>query len=148
MESVKQADQAAAGLAGELVVPRGYDAAMAAALAVVIVMGAVNSRYQTGLTLVLFGISIAALFGAAAWAIRRFKEVNGVWVSGFRRGTTVPASIGAGLAYLLGLSAAMGAAAEGWWWLVGLIALAAAAGYVAASRWWMRLYRREKGSPR
>lgn len=146
MESMNRAEQARSELARGLVVPRGYDltlgAGVAALVAVVAVSRVIGAWWATALL-----AAVALVFGAAgALQVRRFRELNGAWISGLRSGRTRVATALAVIAITAGFLGATVAAGAGRWLLVAVIAVASGLAYGAASRWWMHIYRSEHGA--
>jgi len=129
------------------VVPRGYDvtAGTAAGLnvaAVGLVLGG-EPVWRFAVGIALFVVAMTAL----GWSVRRFRDANGAWVSGLRRGRTLPTSlVGAAAQLILGFVAAMAAVAVGWWWLGLVLAPVQLAVFVIVSRRWMTVYREEHGA--
>ena len=148
LEVLHEAERDRAALVADLKVPRGYDAAMAGALSSLIVASAIDMASDAAWAKGLFAVAIIGLFATASRQVHRFRQLNGVWVSGMRRGATVPAMVASLAIYVAAVIGAMGAGAERLWWLVVLIAVAAGGGFILASRWWMRLYRGEQGATR
>lgn len=134
-------------VAGSLVVPRGYDLTAGAAsglnvAAVGLVFGGAPV-WRTAAGVVLLVLAVVAL----GWSVRRFRDANGAWVSGFRRGRTVRVTLAASVIQaVLGFAAAMAAVAADWWWLGIVLAPVQVAAFVVTSRRWMTLYRAEHGA--
>lgn len=91
-----------------------------------------------GIDLAVVGL---VLFVPAAVAqLARFRRLNGVWVGGLAS-RVVFGSDAAAAAYVLATGAAIWAAFEDRWWLVGLCAIAGGMGYALCGVRWMRSYR-------
>lgn len=140
---LQQAEQERAALAHALRVPRCYDATIGVTLALFVIANALTFAEDSVLSGVLFVAAFLVFVGNGWWQVRRFRRLNGVWLSGMRKGATIPASVAALLIYFgAWLGSAAAARAEAWW-LVALLAVVAGVGFVLTSRWWMRLYRKE-----
>lgn len=139
-------DEARRGFAGSLVVPKWYDLTSGTATglnvaAVGLIFGG-SPAWRVILGVALFAAAMAAL----GWSMRRFRDANGAWVSGSRKGRTFRTSaVGGGVQMILGFAAAMAAVAAGWWWLGLILAPVQVIVFVFVSRRWMRIYREEHG---
>ena len=143
---LEDAERERAAFATNMRVPAGYDATVAVALGAIVVATAIGFASDAVVANVL-SIAVPLLFlVAVGWQMRRFREMNGVWLSGWRRGSTLRATLVAVGIYTVGVVGAVVAGDAGDWWLVGLIAAVVGVGYLLASRWWMRLYRAEYGA--
>jgi len=71
----------------------------------------------------------------------RFRRLNGVWVGGLASRVVFGGDAAATTAHFLAMGAAIWAAFEERWWLVGLCAIAGGAGYALCGVRWMRSYR-------
>jgi hypothetical protein len=93
-----------------------------------------------GLVLVLAG---AAGVGAS---IRRFRDVNGMWVSGYGPGPGRSTALVFAAVQVLVLTATIVATvALGWWWVGLVLALPLMAVFVAVNRRWLRVFRAANG---
>lgn len=146
-EALEAAETGSAGLAQELKTPRGYDEAIGACVAVVVAALAIMWELETAWSLVMFSAAIAVTGIVGYRQVRRFRDQNGVWITGWRGGGETRWSIAM---YVVGVEvAAVGAivaATQRLWWLVGLASVAAGAVFVLTSRDWMRRYRKEQGA--
>jgi hypothetical protein len=77
----------------------------------------------------------------AAVQLVRFRRLNGVWVGGLARRVVFGGDAAISTAHFLGIGAAIWAAVEERWWLVGLCAIAGGVGYALGGVRWMRSYR-------
>jgi hypothetical protein len=77
----------------------------------------------------------------AAVQLVRFRRLNGVWVGGLASRVVFGSDPTASTVHLLAMGAAIWAAFEDRWWLVGLCAIAGGIGYALAGVRWMRSYR-------
>lgn len=90
------------------------------------------------------GLAVAGLVPfvlVAAVQLVRFRRLNGVWVGGLASRVVFGTDATASTAHFLAMGAAIWAAFEGRWWLVGLCAIAGGAGYALSGIRWMRSYR-------
>ncbi len=71
----------------------------------------------------------------------RFRRLNGVWVGGLASRVVFGSDAAASTAHFLAMGAAIWAAFEERWWLVGLCAIAGGVGYALCGVRWMRSYR-------
>jgi hypothetical protein len=137
------ADQARQRLAAGLRLPAGLRPALAAAVALQLGTAAYGAAAHTAAGLAVAMAGAAVFLGVAALALRRFRRVNGVRVDGLASQLFLGAGAASTLVYAAGFGAAMWAALESRWWLVGAAAAAGGAGYAyAVGRWW-RAYRRD-----
>nr|MCW2728844.1 hypothetical protein [Aeromicrobium sp.] len=140
-------DEARRAFAGSLVVPRGYD--LTAGTATGLNVAAVGLVFAGGPTWrAILGVALLVVAMAAlGWSVRRFRDANGAWVSGLRRGRTMRVTlVGAAIQAVLGFAAALAAVAAGWWWLGLLLAPVQLVAFVVTSRRWMTVYRAEHGA--
>lgn len=140
------ADGARREFAGSLQVPRGYDltAGIGAGLFVaaegLIWHGGSAWRQLVGAAMFLLGAA------ALGWSVRRFRDLNGAWVSGLRAGATRRvAMIGGAVQAGLMVAAIVAVAAAGWWWFSFVLAPIGVVSFIVGSRWWMTVYRTEHG---
>ena len=136
-------DAAAArvGFAHDLRLPPGYSLTTGignAALTFGIALG--NSNWRFGP--VAFALSLVCQAAAAAFAIRRFRETNGAWVSGFNgpRGTW-PAVAAFLLALVPSIVLSTWLMVEGHGLASALVALCVIPLTAIADRWWMARFR-------
>src|SRR3954466_16328233 len=99
----------------------------------------VAGRSPAGLGLAVAGLVAFAL--VAVVQLVRFRRLNGVWVGGLASRAVFGGDAAACTAHLLALGAAIWAAFEERWWLVGLCAIAGGIGYALCGVRWMRSYR-------
>lgn len=131
----------------------GSDEAVGAVFGLLVLTTAWLTSGSGALPVVTWLISVALLFGVSYWQQNRFREANGVWLSGpvwasgrtpVRQGYRVKLLLIAG--YVALLLAAVSAAEADLRLLVLLCAVASSAVVIVASKWWMRLYRAEHGA--
>lgn len=145
-ELLRQAGKERSELARGLTVPRGYDLTLGAGVAALVTVVAVSRAIEAWWAALLLA-AVALVFGVAgALQVRRFRELNGAWVSGLRSGRTRVATAVAVVAITAGFLGAIVAAGAGRWLLVAAIAAASGLAYGGASRWWMYIYRSEHGA--
>ncbi len=90
------------------------------------------------------GLAIAGLVPfalVAAVQLVRFRRLNGVWVGGLASRVVFGSDAAASTVHLLAMGAAIWAAFEERWWLVGLCAIAGGVGFALCGVRWMRSYR-------
>ncbi len=90
------------------------------------------------------GLAVAGLVPfvlVAVVQLIRFRRLNGVWVSGLASRVVFGSDTAASTAHFLAMGAAIWAAFEERWWLVGLCAIAGGLGYALCGVRWMRSYR-------
>ena len=137
------AERSRADLVGEMLLPPHYHLWIGAAVAVqsaATAFGLVMDE-PWGIVLILAG---ALAFGMVAGAqVQRFKQRNGVWVSGFVSRAVLGTAVTASLGYAAGLASAVAAAFAGLWWLVVLCAIGGGVAYALAGRRWWRKYRQD-----
>lgn len=143
-KSLGDAERARDEMAASVVLPRGHDVAIGAAVAIQIATTAVVPFTDEAWARWALLVGGVVLFGVVAGLLLwRFSRVNGVRVSGFASrvvgGTAVMASLG----YAVSMAVAFAAAARELWWLTGLAALAGGVVYVLSGRRWLRAYRRD-----
>jgi hypothetical protein len=90
------------------------------------------------------GLAVAGLVAFALVAVVqlvRFRRLNGVWVGGLASRVVFGSDAAVSTAHFLGMGAALWAAFEERWWLVGLCAIAGGVAYALCGVRWMRSYR-------
>lgn len=90
------------------------------------------------------GLAVAGLVPfmlVAMVQLVRFRRLNGVWVGGLASRVVFGGDAAATTVHFLAMGAAIWAAFEERWWLVGLCAIAGGAGYALCGVRWMRSYR-------
>ena len=142
---LRTVDEARSQVVRDIVCPPGFEAVAATAAGlnvagVGLLLGGTVAMQVIGLVFVLVGAA------AVGWSARRFRDANGVWVSGYRRGGTRPTTMVFGAVQVLAISATAAAAlALGWWWVGIALAPLLMVAFVVVNRRWMRLYRAEVG---
>jgi hypothetical protein len=132
------ADGARERLASGLRLPAGLHPVLAVAVALQIGAGAVGIAEQTtaGMAAVLGGLVV--LFAVTAWAVLRFRQINGVRVDGFASQIVLGTGVTASTTYVAAFVAATWAAFEAAWWVVLVAAVCGGAGYAwGARQWWL-----------
>ncbi|USQ80860.1 hypothetical protein [Ornithinimicrobium faecis] len=99
----------------------------------------VADQSSAGIGLALAGLVPFLL--VAAVQLTRFRALNGVRVGGLASKVVFGGDATASTVYLLGMAAAIWAAFEESWWLVGLSACAGGVAYALSGVRWMRSYR-------
>lgn len=90
------------------------------------------------------GLAVAGLVPfvlVAVVQLVRFRRLNGVWVGGLASRVVFGGDATASTVHFLGMGAAIWAAFEHRWWLVGLCAIVGGVGYALSGVRWMRSYR-------
>jgi hypothetical protein len=137
------AERSRSVLVGEMELPPHYHLWIGSAVAVQSAATAIGlvADAPWGIVLILAG---ALAFGMVAGAqVQRFRQRNGVWVSGFVSRAVLGTAATASLGYAAGLATAVAAAFAGLWWLVGLCAAGGGIAYALAGRRWWRRYRQD-----
>jgi membrane protein implicated in regulation of membrane protease activity len=137
------AERSRSDLVGEMTLPPRYHAWIGSAVAVQSAATAVGLAVDEpwGIAVVLAG---ARAFGLVAGVqVRRFRQRNGVWVSGFVSRAVLGTAGLASLGYTAGVVSAVFAAFAGLWWLAGLCAVGGGVAYALAGRRWWRKYRQD-----
>jgi hypothetical protein len=135
------ADLARDRLSSRLRLPAGLIPALGLAVTVQIGTAAVGIATQTPAGMAVLGAGLVVLLAVAAWALLRFRRINGVRVDGFASQVVLGTGAVATGAYVVGFVAATWAAFEGAWWLVGLAAAAGGVGYAVGARQWWKAFR-------
>ena len=131
------ADLARDRMAARLRLPAGLHPALAVAIAIQIGTAAVGVARQTTSGMAVVGAGLVVLFAVTAWALLRFRQINGVRVDGLTSQIILGTGITASSSYIVGLVIAMWAAFDSAWWLVAIAAVIGGAGYAwGARQWW------------
>jgi hypothetical protein len=91
-----------------------------------------------------FGLAVAGVIPfvlVAVVQLVRFRRLNGVWIGGLASRMVFGGDAAISTAHVLGMGAAIWAAFEERWWLVGACALATGGAYAFGGVRWMRSYR-------
>lgn len=134
------ADESVAEWAGRLRLPPLFHTAIGAAIALQIATAAYGIAVDTPRARVALGAGLLVFAATAAVQLLRFRARNGVWVSGLASRVVLGTGNASTTAYLLAFGAAVWAAFEGRWWLVGLAAIVGGAAYTLGGRRWWRQY--------
>lgn len=142
-EALRDAERARDEWAQDVVLPRGHDLAIGAAVAVQVATTAIGLSVDA--TWALWALAGGlALFGVvAAVQLWRFTRLNGVRVRGFAAKVVFGTATTASFAEAVSLVVAYAAAVRDLWWLVGVAAVAGGVVYVLSGRRWLRSYRQE-----
>ena len=140
------ADLARDRLSSRLRLPAGFLPALGVAVTLQIGTAAVGIAQQTPAGMAVLGVGLVALLAVAAWALLRFRRINGVRVDGFASQVVLGTGAVATGAYVTAFVAATWAAFEGAWWLVVLAAVAGGVGYALGARQWWEAYRADPAS--
>jgi hypothetical protein len=139
-----EAEASRARLAGALVLPSSFYAAIGAAVAIQIATTAFTIADDRGWAhaIRLGGVALFAL--VAAIQLLRFRQLNGVRLGGLASRVVLGTATAACISYFLALGASAWAAFNQMWWLAAVCALAGGAAYALSGlRWW----RRYQGDP-
>jgi hypothetical protein len=134
------ADRSVAQWAGRLSLPPLFHTAIGAAIAVQIATAAYGIAVDTPRARLALGAGLLVFAATAIVQLLRFRARNGVWVSGLASRVVLGTGNASTTAYLLAFGAAVWAAFEDRWWLVGLSAIAGGTAYTLGGRHWWRQY--------
>ena len=133
-------------LTGSLVLPALFFTSIGVVIAAQIATSAVGLARQdvSGWLLTVAGwAALALVAGAQLW---RFRQLNGVWVSGLAHRVVLGTAQSAAVAYGLGFAGAIWAALEGVGWLVACSSLAGGLAYAWSGRRWWGAYQGDPGT--
>ena len=133
-------------LSNRLTTPSWFYTSIGLAIVVQTATLAVGVSQQT---LAGVGLAVAGLvpFALVAWIqLRRFRTLNGVWISGVASRVVFGGGAAASTLHFLALGIALWAAFEKSWWLVAACAIAGGAAYALGGALWMRSYRNDPAS--
>ena len=128
-------------LARRLTLPSWFYTSICLAVIVQTVTLAVGVADQTSAGIGLAVAGLVPFVLVAMVQLVRFRRLNGVWVGGLASRVVFGGDAAASTAHFLAMGAAIWAAFEERWWLVGLCAIAGGAGYALCGVRWMRSYR-------
>jgi hypothetical protein len=137
------ADESVAEWTGRLRLPPLFHTAIGAAIAVQIATAAYGIAVDTPRARLALGAGLLVFAAAAIVQLLGFRARNGVWVSGLASRVVLGSGNTSTTAYLFAFAAAVWAAFEGRWWLVGLSAIVGGAAYTLGGRHWWRQYQRD-----
>ena len=128
-------------LSHRLTLPSWFYSSIGAAIAVqtATLAAGVADQSSAGIGLAVAGLVPFVL--VAVVQLARFRRLNGVWVGGLASRVVFGSDAAVSTAHFVGMGAAIWAAFEGRWWLVGLCAIAGGVGYALCGVRWMRSYR-------
>ena len=151
-----EAEASRTRLAGALVLPSFFYAAIGAAVAVQIAttaFGIPRSNVQGdhladerawALAVLAGGLALFVLVGAIQ--LTRFRQLNGVWLGGLASHVVFGNDAAASTSYVVAFGASLWAGFEGIWWLVASCAIAGGAAYALSGRRWWRTYQGDPAS--
>lgn len=139
---IDAAEAARARLIARLRLPSWFHLSLGAAVAAQIAGLApwVVTESRTGLIGAAAGCAI--FLAIAGLQLTRFRLVNRVRIDGLFSRVVMGTSTNASLSYAAGLGAAIWAAAQEQWWIMGLAAIGGGVGYGVSGRAWWRSYLR------
>jgi hypothetical protein len=136
-DDLEAADRARERLSGHLELPRGLHPALGLAVAVQIATAGVGLAERTAVGVGLMVAGLVVFAAVAGWFLHRFRQLNGVRVSGLAGRVVLGTGITSSVAYVVAMTGATWAASSSQWALVGVAAVAGGAGWVlGASQWW------------
>ena len=128
-------------LSHQLVLPSWFYSSIGLAIVVQTATLAVGVADQSPAGIALAVAGLVPFVLVAAVQLVRFRRLNGVWVGGLASRVVFGGDAAVSTAHLLGMGAAIWAAFEELWWLVGLCAIATGVGYALGGIRWTRSYR-------
>lgn len=133
-------------MAGALVLPSFFYAAIGAAVAIQIATTASTIASDGGWAsaIRLGGVALFAL--VAAIQLVRFRRLNGVRLGGLASRVVLGTATAASLSYVLAFGASAWAGFNRLWWLVAVFAVAGGAAYAVSGRRWWRRYQGDPAS--
>lgn len=135
------ADSARDQFSHRLTLPSWFYTSIGLAIVVQIGTLAVGVADQSLAGLGLAAAGLVPFVLVAVVQLVRFRRLNGVWVGGLASRMVFGSDATASTVHLLAMGAAIWAAFEEYWWLVGLCAVAGGVGYAISGVRWMRSYR-------
>ena len=123
-------------LANRVTLPSWFHTSIGLAIAVQTATMAVGVADQSSAGIGLAVAGLVPFVLVAAVQLVRFRRLNGVWVGGLARSDATASTV-----HLLAMGAAIWAAFEASWWLVGMCAIAGGVGHALGGVRWMRSYR-------
>src|SRR3954447_5699215 len=139
--ALRDAGAARDQLSHRLTLPSWFHSSIGLAIAVQTATLAVGVSDQSSAGIALAVAGLVPFVLVAALQLVRFRRLNGVWVGGLASRVVFGGDAAVSTAHLLGMGAAIWAAFEERWWLVGLCAIAGGLGYAVGGVRWMRSYR-------
>jgi hypothetical protein len=136
--ALTDAEASRATLVRALVMPSWLFASIGVAIAVQIATAAVGLGDDEPWVLVA---GLAVFLAIAGAQLARFRRLNGVWLGGLASRVVLGTGAAASSSYAIALGAAIWAAYEAQWWLMGLCAIAGGAAYAVSGRRWLTAYR-------
>ena len=128
-------------LAHRLTLPSWFYTSICLVVVIQIATLAVGVADQTSAGIGLAVAGLVPFVLVAVVQLVRFRRLNGVWVGGLASRVVFGGDAAASTVHFLAMGAAIWAAFEERWWLVGLCAIAGGAGYALCGVRWMRSYR-------
>ena len=141
-----EAEASRTRLAGALVLPSFFYAAIGAAVAVQIATTAFTIADDGGWALAIRPGGVVLLVLVAAIQLVRFRQLNGVWLGGLASRVVFGTAPAAGISYVLAFGASAWAGFNRMWWLAAVCAVAGGAAYAVSGRRWWRRYQGDPAS--
>ena len=141
-----EAEASRTRLAGALVLPSFFYAAIGAAVAVQIATTAFTIADDGGWALAIRPGGVALLVLVAAIQLVRFRQLNGVWIGGLASRVVLGTAPAASISYVLAFGASAWAGFNRMWWLAAACAVAGGAAYALSGLRWWRSYQGDPAS--
>jgi hypothetical protein len=143
--ALAEAEASRTQLAGALVLPSFFYAAIGAAAAVQVATSAFSiTDDRVWAPIRLGGVALFVL--VAAIQMVRFRQLNGVRLGGLASRVVLGTATAASISYVLALGASSWAAFNRMWWLAAVCAVAGGAAYALSGRRWWRRYQGDPAS--
>ena len=133
-------------LAGALVLPSFFYAAIGGAVAVQIATTAFTIADDRVWALAIRPGGVALLVLVAAIQLVRFRQLNGVWLGGLASRVVFGTAPAASISYVLAFGASAWAGFNRMWWLAAACAVAGGAAYALSGLLWWRRYQGDPAS--
>ena len=140
---LNDAEASRAALARGIKTPSWFFTSIGAAIAAQIATTAVGLADPSLWTLAALAAGIAVLVAVAGVQLARFRQLNGIWLSGLLSRVVLGTETLASVAYAVAAAGAIVAAFYAQWWLVITWSIIGGAAYALSGRRWLRAYRAE-----
>ncbi|MEZ0449365.1 hypothetical protein [Cellulomonas sp. ICMP 17802] len=139
--ALAEAEHSRERLAHDVALPSYFHTSIGAAVALQIGTTALALAGVGPRPVFMVEAGILVLAVVAFVQLRRFRRLNGLWVSGLASRVVGGTATAASVSYALGLGGAIWAAFEAQWALVVVCSVAGGVAYALSGRRWVRLYR-------